>query len=784
MNHRAPALVVRRPRIRRGWLIGGGIAAGVTAIVLLGLFVLYPRVGASKIRAKVTEKVRAKLGRDAGIRDIEVELGHAVIHDLVIVGPLDGDRPLVHVSRIDIPFDAWGSLLGSIKVGAVTVDGVNVSIRRTADGLDNVSDIVARLRGKDDAATAQAGSSSGLRPTAVAVDKIQVHAIDERTGAKLDIASGNAAWAPGEVTARALGASVTTRQGPRATAATLMVSKVSGQPPHVTVEGGEMAVTPRLALSGIGGEITANPNRAGEYVIDLAGGYGGVPGKLWTAKGGLDPSASTASLDLVAAKFQLDRLSQILEHSPLVNYANTSVDTKLHIDVDRNGGKFLGDFHVRGLNVGHPMIADREVHDLDLSAHVAGSFDRVARTAELTQGDFVVRDVPFSITGSVTQQRHTPERIRQAVEAAAQRAANPGGRSGRRGSSRRTPKQPVVAAMAATPSVEPPYGPGGINTLTLHWVVPKIDCNRALAAIPPEMAPYLQGYKLKGKFDVDLKLAIDWADLDATQLGGRVGINGCTVLEEPEDTGPKRLEKEFEHYVEVEENEWVSFIVGPKNDDFVPLDQISPYLVKSITTTEDGAFFQHHGFITSEFRTALVNNLKAGTFTHGASSITMQFVKNVLLYREKTLARKLQELFLTWHVEHTLTKERILEIYFNVIEYGPGLYGIGPASWHFFSKPPKDLNPVEAAFFSTILPSPKLRYQQYCANTLTRWTTSKIHRILDLMRKRDRLTQAEYDAAIATPLIFAKDNSETEDQCRKRVKKAIKNARPTNPMKK
>ena len=122
-----------------------------------------------------------------------------------------------------------------------------------------------------------------------------------------------------------------------------------------------------------------------------------------------------------------------------------------------------------------------------------------------------------------------------------------------------------------------------------------------------------------------------------------------------------------------------------------------------------------------------------------------------------------------------------MEIYLNVIEYGPGLYGIGPAAKHYFGKPAKDLNAVEAAFFSTILPNPKDRYKQYCAGTLTKWTTSKIERILNIMLKRDRLTQAEYDTAIATPLLFVKDGSETEEDCLKRVKKAIKNARSTNP---
>ncbi|MEP6865069.1 MAG: biosynthetic peptidoglycan transglycosylase, partial [Deltaproteobacteria bacterium] len=168
----------------------------------------------------------------------------------------------------------------------------------------------------------------------------------------------------------------------------------------------------------------------------------------------------------------------------------------------------------------------------------------------------------------------------------------------------------------------------------------------------------------------------------------------------------------------------------------------------------------------------------------GASSITMQMVKNVLLFREKTLARKLQELYLTWHVENTLDKDRIFEIYLNVIEFGPDLYGIGPAAQYYFGKPAKDLNAVEAAFFSTILPDPKGRSAQYCANEITKWTKTKIEHILANELHRKQLTQEEYDKASATPLQFYKTfDSESEEDCLKRVKKAIKNARPTNPLK-
>ena len=158
----------------------------------------------------------------------------------------------------------------------------------------------------------------------------------------------------------------------------------------------------------------------------------------------------------------------------------------------------------------------------------------------------------------------------------------------------------------------------------------------------------------------------------------------------------------------------MSVVIGPDNPDFVPYEEISPYLVGSIMTTEDNGFFKHRGWVSSQFESALRKNLQRGGFRLGASSITMQMTKNVLLTREKTLSRKLQELFLVWYIEQDLSKERILELYFNAIEFGPRIYGIGAATRHYFGKRPSELTPLEAAFFSSILPSPKRRYVQYC----------------------------------------------------------------------
>jgi membrane peptidoglycan carboxypeptidase len=251
----------------------------------------------------------------------------------------------------------------------------------------------------------------------------------------------------------------------------------------------------------------------------------------------------------------------------------------------------------------------------------------------------------------------------------------------------------------------------------------------------------------------------------------------------PADFAIPRLLGEFQHVVEVEENDFISFVVGPSNPDFVPLADVSPHVTNSLMTTEDSGFLRHRGFIVREFRSALIDNLQAGRFKRGASSITMQLVKNAFLHRQKTLSRKLQELFLTWYLETVLSKERLLEMYVNVIEFGPGLYGIGPAARHYFGKAARDINPVEAAFFSSILPNPKQRYMQYCEGELHRRWDDKVQRILKLMHERGRLTDDEYALAVQTPLVFDRTEALPEAECKQKVHRMIQNTRPTSARK-
>ena len=141
-------------------------------------------------------------------------------------------------------------------------------------------------------------------------------------------------------------------------------------------------------------------------------------------------------------------------------------------------------------------------------------------------------------------------------------------------------------------------------------------------------------------------------------------------------------------------------LVGSGNPMYTPLSEISPYLQKSVLTTEDPSYFSHHGFINQAFKQSIIKNIKTKKFTRGASTISMQLVKNVFLTRDKTLSRKLEEILLVYILENNriVGRSRMLEVYFNIIEWGPNVYGIGEASQFYFQKSPSQLSLNECLF--------------------------------------------------------------------------------------
>jgi monofunctional biosynthetic peptidoglycan transglycosylase len=139
---------------------------------------------------------------------------------------------------------------------------------------------------------------------------------------------------------------------------------------------------------------------------------------------------------------------------------------------------------------------------------------------------------------------------------------------------------------------------------------------------------------------------------------------------------------------------------------WVPYARISPNLKRAVLVAEDVNFFSHTGFDLGEIRQAIGTAIDEGVAPRGASTITQQLAKNLWLSPSRNPLRKVKEALLTWQLERKLGKLRILELYLNVVEFGPGVWGAEAAARHYFARPAAELDEDEAARLAASLPSP------------------------------------------------------------------------------
>ncbi len=143
---------------------------------------------------------------------------------------------------------------------------------------------------------------------------------------------------------------------------------------------------------------------------------------------------------------------------------------------------------------------------------------------------------------------------------------------------------------------------------------------------------------------------------------------------------------------------------------WISLNRIPRTAINAVIVAEDGTFWTHDGFDWYEFQESLKRNFSEGKAVRGASTITQQLVKNLYLSPSKDPIRKLKEWILTWWIELNLSKARILELYLNVIEWGPQVYGIQAGALYQFGKPVEALTREECARLAAVIPSPR-RYR-------------------------------------------------------------------------
>ena len=151
------------------------------------------------------------------------------------------------------------------------------------------------------------------------------------------------------------------------------------------------------------------------------------------------------------------------------------------------------------------------------------------------------------------------------------------------------------------------------------------------------------------------------------------------------------------------------YMDGKIEQEWIPLSQVSPYFIEAVLFSEDIDFYDHHGLSWRKIKLSYLINRSAKRVVHGGSTITQQVAKNLFLSSERSLFRKFKEAIIALMLEKVLSKERILEIYMNIMELGPGVFGIESASQYWFQCSAKELTPQQAINIAFIASDPKRR---------------------------------------------------------------------------
>jgi monofunctional biosynthetic peptidoglycan transglycosylase len=178
------------------------------------------------------------------------------------------------------------------------------------------------------------------------------------------------------------------------------------------------------------------------------------------------------------------------------------------------------------------------------------------------------------------------------------------------------------------------------------------------------------------------------------------------------------------------------------------------HLPSAFLTSEDSKFFHHHGFDMDMIRHALAQDLENRSFDRGASTITQQLAKNLFLTHRRTLARKLEEAVLTWRLQKLLSKDRVLELYLNVIELGPGIRGVKEAAHIYFGKDVSELTPLESAHLAALAPNPHVLARRFRDGQVDEGWQQRLYDLLGMMKRHGRLSAAELTAAHTSKLVL------------------------------
>ncbi len=294
------------------------------------------------------------------------------------------------------------------------------------------------------------------------------------------------------------------------------------------------------------------------------------------------------------------------------------------------------------------------------------------------------------------------------------------------------------------------YRPTPTKQFTLRLHKPEFSAEELFSSIPEGLFTYFNGIHVKGKLSYNLDFFVDLSNPDSLLFESELKRYQFSVLSYGE-TDLTKINEPF-LYTAYEKGEPIrTFMVGPENPNFRMLEHISPFLQASILNSEDGGFYQHRGFTEDAFRASIITNIKERRFVRGGSTITMQLVKNVFLQHNKTIARKVEEALLVWLIENQglSTKDRMYEVYLNIIEWGPLVYGANEAARFYFNKDASKLTLAESIFLASVIPQPKWFKYLFDENGHLRESMSGFYKLLsEKMLKKGQITQEDFEKLV------------------------------------
>lgn len=283
------------------------------------------------------------------------------------------------------------------------------------------------------------------------------------------------------------------------------------------------------------------------------------------------------------------------------------------------------------------------------------------------------------------------------------------------------------------------------KSYALKLNIPKMKAQDFITSLPTGLFRHFEGMEALGNFSYALNFKYNDHDPKNVVFESSMKPDGLKITKYGE-ADLNKINGPFTYRAVDKGVLQRPILVGLDNWNYTPLTQMSPYLTKCVLTSEDPSFMSHRGFINEAFKESITKNIRTKKFSRGASTISMQLVKNVFLTREKTLSRKLEEILLVYILENNRisSKERMLEVYFNIIEWGPNIYGIAEASEFYFQKKPWDLNINQCLFLAQIIPNPKGFMAKFDANNRLKPGPKQQEKFLtNLMFRRNLITPTD-----------------------------------------